>query len=432
MSTAPQRNPWVALRPGEDTAHVGRRVSEAHRAFFESAGRAAVSGAGAVRAVVLDSWRRSRREGVDPDGVGAAVEFAESELRGYRAAQPIARILPVVRKLLVEDAEDAGLLVAISDAQGRLLWVEGDSSLRDRAHGMGFVEGADWSEERVGTNAPGTALALDHHIQIFGAEHFSRAVHDWSCSAAPVHDPISGQVIGAIDITGGPRVAAPEALSLIRATVTAAESELRLGLLDAPRMLGERARLLVLGAGRPTLIRGEERIRLSQRHAEILLLLAGHPEGLSADHLALLLDETDLDPVTVRAELSRLRKILGGNALGSQPYRLLFELDTDADEVRQALARNDPAAALRAYSGPVLPRSLAPGIGEIRDELRGRLRAALLRSGNWRLLAQWTGSVDGREDHAAWAAYLGALDPRSSLFAQVNSQVRLLNRKLGV
>lgn len=431
MNTAPSRNPWAAVRPGDDIAQLTRQVSRAHRVFLDGADRTLPGRQ--IRPVVLDSWERSRGSGVDPDRFAAAVDLGDVELRRYRSEHPIAHIRPVVRKLLVEDASEAGLLVAISDAQGRLLWVDGEAGLRRRADAMGFVEGADWSEDRVGTNAPGTALALDHHIQIFGAEHFSRAVHEWSCSAAPVHDPVSGQVIGAVDITGGPRVAAPEALSLIRATVVAAEAELRLRLLDPPRVLGERARLRVLGAAGPMLLREDgARIRLSQRHAEILVLLAEYPEGMSADQLALLLDETELDPVTVRAELSRLRKLLGGNALGSRPYRLLLDLDTDLGEVRRALARGDVAAAGRAYPGPLLPRSLAPGIAQLRAELRGRLRAALLRSRDRRLLARWTESPDGREDLAAWTVYLEALDPSSSLYAQVKSRVGLLDRQLGV
>ncbi|WP_067714864.1 transcriptional regulator [Nocardia yamanashiensis] len=431
MNTAPSRNPWAAVRPGDDIAQLTRQVSRAHRVFLDGADRTLPGRQ--IRPVVLDSWERSRGSGVDPDRFAAAVDLGDVELRRYRSEHPIAHIRPVVRKLLVEDASEAGLLVAISDAQGRLLWVDGEAGLRRRADAMGFVEGADWSEDRVGTNAPGTALALDHHIQIFGAEHFSRAVHEWSCSAAPVHDPVSGQVIGAVDITGGPRVAAPEALSLIRATVVAAEAELRLRLLDPPRVLGERARLRVLGAAGPMLLREDgARIRLSQRHAEILVLLSEYPEGMSADQLALLLDETELDPVTVRAELSRLRKLLGGMALGSRPYRLLLDLDTDLGEVRRALARGDVAAAGRAYPGPLLPRSLAPGIAQLRAELRGRLRAALLRSRDRRLLARWTESPDGREDLAAWTVYLEALDPSSSLYAQVKSRVGLLDRQLGV
>ncbi|MFF2556353.1 transcriptional regulator [Nocardia sp. NPDC058058] len=409
-------------------------MSFAHNSFIDGRQLPTVRpGGDSVRSVVLDSWRRSRSNGVDPDGFGGAVDLAGPELKRYRATHPTASIRPVVRKLLVEDAAEAGLLVAISDAQGRLLWVEGDRRVKDRATGMNFVEGADWSEDRVGTNAPGTALALDHHVQIFGAEHFSRAVHEFSCTAAPVHDPSSGRVIGAIDITGGPRVAGPEMLSLIRATVVAAESELRLRLLGAPSPSDPAlARLQVLGAGRPVLTVDGERIRLSQRHAEILVLLADHPEGLSADHLAMLLDESELDPVTVRAELSRVRKIVGANGLASRPYRLLLDLDTDIGAVRRALAHGDAAAALRAYPGPLLPRSLAPGIMEARAELHCRVRAALLAAGDRRLLARWTSSVDGREDIAAWSAYLASLDRDSPMYAQAEAQLALIDRKLGI
>ncbi|NNH71305.1 transcriptional regulator [Nocardia uniformis] len=435
MSTVARGSPWVAVRPEDDVRQLARRVSVAHSSFVEGVDRLPMvrPGEHSVRSVVLDSWQRSRSNGVDPDGFGGAVDLDGQELQRYRASHPTALIQPVVRKLLVEDAADAGLLVAISDARGRLLWVEGDARVKDRAVAMNFVEGADWSEDRVGTNAPGTALALDHHVQIFGAEHFSRAVHEFSCTAAPVHDPISGRTIGAIDITGGPRVAAPEVLSLIRATVLAAESELRLHLLSSPtRLEPATARLQVLGSGRPILIRGEERIRLSQRHAEILLLLADHPEGLSSDHLAMLLDESELDPVTVRAEMSRVRKILGADGLGSRPYRVLMDLETDVGEVRRALARGDAAAALRAYPGPILPRSLAPGIGELRSELHGRLRATLLAVGDRRLLARWTSSVDGRDDVSAWSAYLASLDRNSSTYAQVEAQLALLDHKLGI
>lgn len=434
MSTLAQGSPWVAVRAGDDVEQLASRMSVAHSSFLAGNALPTVRPCGdSVRSVVLDSWRRSRSNGVDPDGFGGAVELAGPDLRRYRETHPTSLIRPVVRKLLVEDAAEAGLLVAISDAQGRLLWVEGDPKVKDQATGMNFVEGADWSEDRVGTNAPGTALALDHHVQIFGAEHFSRVVHEFSCTAAPVHDPLSGEIIGAIDITGGPRVAAPEVLSLIRATVVAAESELRLRLLGAlPSPEPASARLQVLGPGRPVLTVDGERIRLSQRHAEILVLLAEHPEGLSADHLAMLLDESELDPVTVRAELSRVRKIVGASVLGSRPYRLLAPVDTDIGAVRRALARGDAAAALRAYPGAVLPRSLAPGIADVRAGLHARVRATLLAVGDRRLLARWTASADGRDDIAAWCAYLTSLDRNSPMYAQVEAQLALLDRKLGI
>ena len=117
--------------------------------------------------------------------------------------------MPVIRRLLVEDATDAGLLVAVCDAAGRLLWVEGEHRAAHAAEQMHFVAGAGWNEAHAGTNAPGTALALDHAVQIFGAEHLPRTVTPWSCSAAPIHDPDTGALLGALDLTGGDDVAAP-------------------------------------------------------------------------------------------------------------------------------------------------------------------------------------------------------------------------------
>lgn len=418
-------NPWVAVHPEDDVAVLARKVSSAHQHFLESAD------SGDVRSVVRDSWLRSRNSGVDPDRSTEAQPLTGLELERYRSAHPMALVRPVVRKLLVEDAADTGLLIAITDANGRLLWVEGDSAAKDRALGMNFAEGADWSERSVGTNAPGTALALDHHVQIFGAEHFSRVVHDWSCSAAPVHDPTTGLILGAIDITGGPRVAVPEVLSLIKATVAAAESELRFHLLRSPNALSASTPRLELLGSRPALLRDGDRIALSRRHAEILLLLMEHPEGMSGEHIALLLDENDLDPVTVRAEISRLRKILGPSAVGSRPYRLHTDVTSDVGEVRAGLDQGDARGALDAYTGPVLPFSDAPGVYRIREELRARVQAALLKSGDATLLRRWTESVDGRDDTAVWSAYLSTLDRGSSLHAQVKAQIDLLDRELG-
>lgn len=421
-------SPWVAMRNGDDAATLARSVSRAHETFVGHPLRRPSDSDDPVRSVVLDSWHRSRDMGVDPDR-GADNLLDDVTLAQYRADHPMSVIRPVVRKLLVEDAADTGLLVAITDASGRLLWVEGDSAAKDRANVMNFTEGADWSESRMGTNAPGTALAIDHCVQIFAAEHFSRPAHEWSCSAAPVHHPVTGRILGAIDITGGPRVAVPEVLSLVRATVAAAESELRLHLLESPRTgIDTRLRLEVLGSGRPALVRGGERITLSGRHAEMLLLLHAHPEGLSSDHLAVLLDENDLDSVTVRAEMSRLRKVFGADGLASRPYRLVAELASDVEDVRAALDRGDVDSALRSYVGVVLPSSYAPGIEEIREELRVRVQAALLRSGDPVLLARWTASVHGREDATAWSAYLRTLDPSSVLFSQVQARLALLGR----
>src|SRR3954463_11975092 len=217
-------NPWLALPQGRPSAGLTRRLRAAHETLVTSG---TASAHGDVRTVVWDSWRRCLGSGVDPDGTAPPVDLLDGDLLAYREQHPLAGVLPVIRRLLVEDAEADRMIVAVTDAAGRMLWVEGDPRLRSRAAGMNFVEGARWAEEVAGTNAPGTALAVDHAVQIYGSEHSRRPVQPWSCSAAPVHDPLSGVLLGAIDVTGGDHVASPQVLTLVRATVAAVESELR-------------------------------------------------------------------------------------------------------------------------------------------------------------------------------------------------------------
>ena len=61
----------------------------------------------------------------------------------------------------------------------------------------------------MGTNAIGTALAIDHAVQVFSAEHFSAKQHTWWCSAAPIHDPATGAVLGVVDLSGPDAHGAP-------------------------------------------------------------------------------------------------------------------------------------------------------------------------------------------------------------------------------
>ncbi len=363
-----------------------------------------------LRRVVAESWRRSLAKGVDPDRGGAQASAIADSVARMRTTHPLAATLPVIRRLLVQDATDSGVVVAVTAADGTLLWVEGDRKACRRAEAMNFVPGADWSERGAGTNAPGTALALDSELQIRGSEHFSRIVQPWSCTAVPVHDPDTGALLGAIDLTGGSQVASPLTLALVRATVVAVESQLALLRLTGSGPASSApaaAHLVVLGADRPRWQVTDEHSQLRSatltgRHADILVLLSRHPEGLSADHLAMLLDEKDLDVVTIRAEMSRLRRVIGGEFIGSRPYRLLLPITSDVGEVFDALESGDVDTALSEYAGALLPQSVSPAIARLRTELSASLRAAVLTTGHLALLRRWLELPDGRDDRDGW------------------------------
>jgi hypothetical protein len=135
---------------------------------------------------------------------------------------------------------DARHIVAIGDANANLLWVTGDCDTCERAREMRFEEGAAWSEADAGTNALGTAVALDHPVQIFSAEHVIAAVHAWTCSAAPIHDPATGELLGVVDLTADLRTHHPHTLPLAELAALAAETELRLRALQTAERLRDR------------------------------------------------------------------------------------------------------------------------------------------------------------------------------------------------
>ncbi|MEV8086889.1 GAF domain-containing protein [Streptomyces nigra] len=411
-------DPWVALEPGTDPAERVRVLRRAHETFT-----AVGTVPRPVRAVVADSWRRSARAGVGPDGT-ASVELADGDLGTYRAEHPLARVMPLFRELMGTFAADGEHLLAVCDAHGRLLWVEGHPATRRKADRMNFVPGARWAETAVGTNAPGTAVAVDRPVQVFAAEHFIRRVQPWTCAAAPVHDPRTGRVLGAVDITGGDGLAHPHSLGFVQAVARAAESHLALlGPQDDPVGAPE---LTALGRDEAQLLVAGRRIRLSRRHSEIVVLLARHPEGLTGDELlCALYEDESVTPVTLRAELARLRRTLGPSLLGSRPYRLLVPVESDVAVVERRLEAGAVTAAAAAYAGPLLPGSQAPAVVRLRRRLADGLRTALIARRDPDLLADWAHAPWGEDDLDVWRA-LAAVRPTPA----VRSRLAALEHEL--
>ncbi|MBQ0878099.1 GAF domain-containing protein [Streptomyces sp. RT42] len=397
---------WLALEPGADPVERARTLRRAHEAFTE-AGTVPQP----VRPVVAESWRRSVRAGVGPDGT-ASVELMDDDLGAYRAEHPLAPVMPLIRELLGTFAADGEHLLAVCDAHGRLLWVEGHPATRRRADRMNFVPGARWSESAVGTNAPGTAVAVGRPVQVFTAEHFIRRVQPWTCAAAPVHDPRTGRVLGAVDITGGDGLAHPHSLGFVRAVARAAESQLALLAPEPPA--AEVAELTALGRDEALLALEGRTVRLSRRHSEIVVLLAHHPEGLTGDELLCALYEDEaVPPVTLRAELARLRAVLGPARLASRPYRLTMPVESDATVVERHLRAGAVTAAASAYAGPLLPGSRAPAVERLRRRLADGLRAALIACADPDLLADWAHAPWGEDDLDVWRA-LAAVRPTAA------------------
>jgi hypothetical protein len=131
-------------------------------------------------------------------------------------------------------------VVLVCDADGTMLWIDGEQNVLDEATAVHLERGSRWSEESAGTNAMGTALVAGHSLQVFSAEHFAVSVHEWTCSAAPVRDPETGETLGVLDLSGELATAHPHSLALVEAAARMIEAGLASASAERAAALQER------------------------------------------------------------------------------------------------------------------------------------------------------------------------------------------------
>ena len=152
--------------------------------------------AGDVREPILASWTRSRHYDVAADHLEMPYE------PDLVVDTPLASIAaPVVREVAEQLVnEPVGLI--LTDGDGFVLdRRSGDGRLTRGLDGIHLAPGFSYAERHVGTNGIGTALEGRTVARVFGHEHFAENLEDFACAGAPVRHPVTGRVVGVVDLT---------------------------------------------------------------------------------------------------------------------------------------------------------------------------------------------------------------------------------------
>jgi signal transduction histidine kinase len=219
-------SPWLAVGAETDPLVRARQLQRSWERLLGDASlgaelpRQATAG---LRPTIVESWRRSLAGGLDPTELLAPIEVDLPEVQERWLEHPLGSAAHVLAAQLRVVAEETNSLVVVTDASGLLLHIDGAEWLKDRAREMNLLEGARYSETADGTNGIGTALAADHPLQVFAFEHFNQRHHHWVCSGAPVHDPVSGRIVGLIDVSSLWKSAHPRTLELVATAARAME-----------------------------------------------------------------------------------------------------------------------------------------------------------------------------------------------------------------
>src|SRR6266536_3097999 len=149
-----------------------------------------------VRDAILASWWRSRRWNVAADHIDL------DYIRDPDLDSPLTRsALPVLRHLR-EQLDGQPISLILTDPAGVVLTrLAADHDLDRHLDTVQLAPGFSYAEQSVGTNGIGTALEGGRPMHVFGHEHYAENLEDLACAGVPIHHPISGKTVGAVDLT---------------------------------------------------------------------------------------------------------------------------------------------------------------------------------------------------------------------------------------
>jgi len=155
-----------------------------------------------IRSIVEKSHRRCEKIGLSKDMVFSrkVIEGRELEDELEKSRELIIAAIPFMDQLY-KFVKGSDFFIILTDAQGCILNIVGDEGILDDAFNFKMIPGAYMDDDSIGTNAMGIVVNEKIPVQIFGDDHYIKAYHKWTCSAAPIMDP-SGNLLGVIDLTG--------------------------------------------------------------------------------------------------------------------------------------------------------------------------------------------------------------------------------------
>lgn len=336
---------------------------------------------------ILNSWKRSTLAKIPEDRAAAPI-IDQSSSKG----SALEHALNYCSDELKHIAQQSSMVVAVGDIGSTIIWSASSRQMRSAAESVHFVEGGQWREELVGTNALALSLKTQQSSCVFSNEHYMSSIHDWVCYAAPIIDPYSKHVLGVIDLS------------------TTWKKHNSLGLLAAERCASiiqtalleyQRQQLFIRAFGMPQVLFNGKVLVLTPRQIEILTILALCPQGLTLDTLhQALYGERKVSMGTLKAEMSQLRDLLGG-MLGSRPYRILAHVEADFLQAEQALDAAYIETALKLCSGVMLAKTESPFLCSWRDCMESRLSDAIFKANETDVLlkhiARYPDAIDAVE-----------------------------------
>jgi DNA-binding CsgD family transcriptional regulator len=174
-----------------------------------------------VRGEIIDSWRKSAAFGLSPDQFD--LPFA-----GRDEPDPhlISAAAPVVDRL-ASDLASTEISVVLAGERGRIVDRRSAGQLEEaQLDELMLSTGYLWGIEHAGTNGLSMALEEGMPMLVQGDEHFAEVLTTMATAGAPIRDPHTGHVVGALAFVCSAEAANQLLLPMVRRAVREVEQRL--------------------------------------------------------------------------------------------------------------------------------------------------------------------------------------------------------------
>jgi diguanylate cyclase (GGDEF)-like protein/PAS domain S-box-containing protein len=178
---------------------------------------------------VLQSKQRCQMRGLDPKHIPAPLVATQDNLT--KIQHHYMEVLQVVKFFVpkfLNMVKGTPILIVVTDDQGTILYMEGDSAIKNTIQRLGFQPGVIFSEEYNGTNSISLALKFNQPIQLIASQHYNEFLHQSACYSVPIHGVESDAQIGTISIMTTLEHGNPLLLTLLSTIADSIEREMLL------------------------------------------------------------------------------------------------------------------------------------------------------------------------------------------------------------
>ncbi|WP_025027134.1 sigma-54-dependent Fis family transcriptional regulator [Caldalkalibacillus mannanilyticus] len=177
---------------------------------------------------VLTSWKRCQNNGLIPDQPTNDQIISGRKLQEIKQNHTLLlqHAIPLIQRLLPVLKRNQQIILLVNP-DGDIIHHEGDPTFASQAQAIQLQTGANWHENRKGTNAIGLALIEKEAMIVEGSQHFFTENHGISCASSPIFSS-SGELVGVINISGPPTQDYLSALTLVCLTAERIQTQLLL------------------------------------------------------------------------------------------------------------------------------------------------------------------------------------------------------------